>query len=71
MEDKGSILETLTEEQQGQVFHLMELANIDNLDFAAQMLVQFNFDVEVSTKRFFPVLKSILESSSTTDGYPI
>jgi len=49
----------LNEEQQSQVFHLMELANIDNMDFAAQMLIQFNFDVEKAAQQLMGIQSSL------------
>jgi len=45
--DNSSLMSNLSEEQQMQVFNLMSMANIEDMNFAAQMLVQFEFDVEV------------------------
>jgi len=59
MEDNTNAMENLNEEQQSQVFHLMELANIDNMDFAAQMLIQFNFDVEKAAQQLMGIQSSL------------
>lgn len=47
METESTLMENMTEEQQMQVFTLMNMANIEDINFAAQMLAQFNFDLDV------------------------
>jgi hypothetical protein len=43
----NSLMSNLSEDQQVKVFELMSMANIEDMNFAAQMLIQFEFDVAV------------------------
>ena len=45
----GGIMESLSEDQQMQVYNLMSLGNIEDMDFAAQLLIDSNFDLNVDT----------------------
>lgn len=47
METESAIMETLTEEQQMQVYNLMAMGNIEDMSFAAHLLIEANFDVNV------------------------
>ena len=46
--ESNQLIQSLSESQQMDVYNLMTLANIDDIDFAAQMLVEADFDVNVS-----------------------
>jgi len=49
--ESSNIMETLTEDQQMQVFNLMSLANIDDMNLAAQVYVDSDFDLNVKPIR--------------------
>jgi len=50
MADDQLLLASFSEEQQEKVYQLMALANVDDINFASQMLMNFEFDLEKTAK---------------------
>ena len=51
--ESQNLIETFTEEQQMQVFNLMALGDIEDINLAAQLLFEASFDVNVFPSLFF------------------
>jgi len=57
--DHGGIMESLSEEQQLQVFNLMSIGNIEDMDFAAQLLVDAGFDLNKAAQKLIDVQSGV------------
>jgi len=53
MESENNLFETLTEEQQLQVYELMAIANIEDGNIAAKILIDANYDINRAVQRWF------------------
>lgn len=49
--ESQNLIETFTEEQQMQVFNLMALGDIEDINLAAQLLFEASFDVNKAAQR--------------------
>jgi len=67
MEGNNNLFETLTEEQQLQVYELMAIANIEDGNVAAKVLIDANYDINVHSKidQFLIILRELSKDGST------
>ena len=67
MEGNNNLFETLTEEQQLQVYELMAIANIEDGNVAAKVLIDANYDINVHSKidRFLIILRELSKDGLT------
>lgn len=56
--ESQNLIETFTEDQQMQVFNLMALGNIEDINLAAQLLFEASFDVNVNFYLFYQSAES-------------
>merc|ERR1712159_958319 len=59
MENKDNPLESMTEDQQMMVFNLTSIANIEDVGFAAQMLIEANYDVNRAAQKLIDIQNGI------------
>jgi hypothetical protein len=68
--ESQSLIESFTEDQQMQVYSLMSLGDIEDINLAAQLLLECDFDVNVFFKNsHHPIDSSTKTSRHAAQGY--